>query len=227
MSQPSQSRVEDTHRFYVLLDRLQEATGGVRRLSECHGRLDWPDRGVYFFFEDGEKRSASGNGGRVVRVGTHALKHGSRTRLWSRLSQHRGTAQSHGGNHRGSIFRLLIGTALMERDQLSCGTWGAGSSAPAEIRKSERELESHVSRVIGQMSLTWLDIDDDPSPSSLRGYIERNSIALLSNFNAEAADSPSPDWLGRHCNRLRVKQAGLWNQNHVDEQYDPAFLDTF
>ena len=115
----------------------------------------------------------------------------------------------------------------MARDRLSCRTWGNGSSAPAEIRQSERELEAHVSRVIGQMSLTWLDVDDEPSPSSLRGYIERNSIALLSNFNAEAADPPSPDWLGGQCNRLRVKQSGLWNQNHVDERYDPSFLDTF
>ena len=31
----------------------------------------WPQRGVYFFMEDGEERSDSGSGLRIVRVGTH------------------------------------------------------------------------------------------------------------------------------------------------------------
>jgi hypothetical protein len=61
----------------------------------------------------------------------------------------------------------------------------------------------------------------------MRGKIERNTIALLSNFNKSPLDPPSPDWLGRHCNRDRdcVRASGLWNQNHVHESYDPEFLD--
>jgi hypothetical protein len=35
------------------------------------------------------------------------------------------------------------------------------------------------------MQLLWLEIDDEPSPASLRGFIERNAIALLSTY-AEA-----------------------------------------
>jgi hypothetical protein len=59
----------------------------------------------------------------------------------------------------------------------------------------------------------------------LRGKIERNAIALLSNFNNPPLDPPSLHWLGRHCDRDRVRDSGLWNQNHVDESYDPVFLD--
>jgi hypothetical protein len=29
----------------------------------------------------------------------------------------------------------------------------------------------------------------------------------------------------RHCDRDRVRASGLWKQNHIDESYDPAFLD--
>ena len=67
-----------------------------------------------------------------------------------------------------------------------------------------------------------------PAPDSLRGVIERNSIALLSNLNRPAIDEASSVWLGRVCDRgkARVMNSGLWNQNHVDEDYDPAFLDT-
>ncbi|SDL31941.1 hypothetical protein SAMN04488026_107811 [Aliiruegeria lutimaris] len=76
------------------------------------------------------------------------------------------------------------------------------------------------------MPFLWLEVNDEPGPDSLRGYIERNSIALLSNSGKAPLDPPSFDWLGRSCNRNRVRASGLWNQNHVEECYDPAFLDT-
>jgi hypothetical protein len=75
------------------------------------------------------------------------------------------------------------------------------------------------------MSVLWLAVDDDPGKASLRGDIERNSIALLSNYRKPRLDAASQNWLGHHCNRERVRESGLWNSNHVDEQYDPAFLD--
>ena len=83
-------RLADTIRFYELLDRLAMLVGGPRFLQSCHGKMDWPQRGVYFFYEGGESRSGTGDGQRVVRVGTHGLKIGSQSTLWSRLSQHRG-----------------------------------------------------------------------------------------------------------------------------------------
>jgi hypothetical protein len=106
-----------------------------------------------------------------------------------------------------------------------CPTWGIGSHAPAEIRVTEQTLERQVSEVIRAMPFVWLAIGDEPGPHSLRGYIERNSIALLSNFGKKPLDSPSAEWLGKYCSRERVQKSGLWNSNHVHEQYDPAFLD--
>ena len=86
--------------------------------------MDWPLRGIYFFMEEGERRTDTGTGLRIVRVGTHALKAGSRTTLWHRLSQHKGQEKSGGGNHRGSIFRLLVGSTLMKPGGMSCQSWG-------------------------------------------------------------------------------------------------------
>ena len=221
-----EARIHHLKRFYDLLADLEQQLGGARTLSQCDGRMSWPQRGVYFFREPGEDRSNTGSGSRVVRVGTHALKSGSSTKLWTRLSQHRGQARSGGGNHRGSIFRLIVGTALIERDGNEFPTWGKGSSAPREIRQGEVPLEQAVSKVIGAMPFLWLAITDEPGPDSLRGYVERNAIALLSNHCREPLDPPSSNWLGHSCDRDRVRGSGLWNQNHVDEQYDPSFLDT-
>lgn len=224
-SEPSAQRLADLRRFYALMDDLARRTGGPRLLSDCSGRLDWPPRGVYFFMEPGEVRRDSGEGPRIVRVGTHALKDGSRTTLWKRLAQHKGQ-RSGGGNHRGSIFRLLVGAALIADDPALCATWGQGNNAARDIRDAEREWESRVSAVIGQMPLLFLHIDDDAGPQSLRGTIERNAIALLSNSGKTPLDAASKDWLGTRCPRDRVRGSHLWNQNHVDEAYDPAFLDT-
>ena len=221
------SRISDLQNFYLLLGCLAERVGGARTLGACSGRLGLPRRGVYFFMEDGEVRSDSGSGPRIVRVGTHALTDGSGTKLWSRLSQHRGPTKSGGGNHRGSIFRLIVGTSVMARNGLNFPSWGRGNNAPADVRAGESALECEVSKVIRAMPFLWLAIDDEPSTESLRGYIERNSIALLSNFRKEPLDPPSAGWLGHSCNRERVRKSGLWNQNHVEEPYDPAFLGRF
>lgn len=205
---------------------LERSLGGAKTLAACSGRMNWPMRGVYFFQEANENRSDSGEGPRIVRVGTHALKPGSRSTLWKRLSQHKGQTKSGGGNHRGSIFRLIVGTALVERDGHDCPTWGQGNAAPRAVTQAEHFLERAVSKTIGEMPFFWLAIEGQPGPDSLRGYIERNAIALLSNFEKPPLDRPSPNWLGQWCDRERVRKSGLWNSNHVDENYDPAFLNT-
>jgi hypothetical protein len=218
-------RASDLRRLYRVLSAIEGQLGGTSKLSSCDGRMSWPKRGVYFLFEPGESRSDSGSGPRVVRVGTHALSATSSTTLWNRLSQHRGTANG-GGNHRGSVFRLLIGDALLHRSpEYSNETWGKGSSAPASVRAAESAIETLVSRYIGALPFIWLEVDDPPGPGSLRGFIERNAIALLSNYHRPPLDPPSAQWLGRFCSRERVSRSGLWNNNHVDEDHDPKFLD--
>ncbi len=217
------NRKSDLINFYQLLDSLSLKIGGQLLLSDCNSKIKLPSRGVYFFMEPTEMRIDTGSGLRVVRVGTHGLKLGSKSTLWQRLSQHKGTSTSGGGSHRGSIFRLLLGTTCTNKN-LECSTLGQGSTAKGDVRISEKPLEQEVSKIIRNMPFLYLDIDDVPSPDSLRGVIERNSIALLSNFQKSPIDPPSQDWRGLRCNREKVRLSGLWNQNHVDEVYDPAFL---
>ena len=215
-------RLEDLIRFYNSMNRLENKIGRRRWLADCKG-MKWPERGVYFFMEDGEQRTDSGQGLRIVRVGTHALTSSSKTTLWQRLSQHKGSEKSGGGNHRGSIFRLLVGTSLDGEHQYPA--WKEKSVQP-DIRVTELPLEQKVSRTIRAMPFLWLAINDFPDPSRGRGYIERNSIALLSNAGKEKIDAPSTGWLGHACTQHElVKKSGLWNQDHVNRSPEPGFLD--
>ncbi len=143
----NQNRCDDLERFYDLLDALAHRTHGLRLLGRCSGGDGWPARGVYFFFEEGERRTHCGSGLRV-------------------------------------------------------------------------------SEILRRMPVLHLAVDDAPSRHSARGEIERGAIALLSNVDKSPLDPPSQNWLGRHCQREKVRMSGLWNQNHVDETYNAAFLDS-
>jgi hypothetical protein len=229
------SRLANLIRFYDVLGELERRVGGNETLAEFGARAAWPERGIYFFYEPGETRHESGAGLRVVRVGTHALTSGSRSTLRQRLAQHRGLG-SGAGNHRSSIFRLLIGQSLLAQGSLApCLSWGLKSDPTAaagalgmeraSLLRAEEPVERAVSGRIRAMPFLWLGIGDEPGPESYRGIIERNAIALLSNFGRAPLDPPSSTWLGRSCNRLQVRDSGLWNQRHVEDAYDPAFLD--
>jgi len=156
------SRTDDLIRLYRILDKLEAQSGGKRFLAQLAPSKTWPRRGVYFFFEPGEIRTGSGHGQRLIRVGTHALGVGARSTLHQRLRQHAGRSSGLGGNHRGSIFRLLIGEALIARgDCPECPSWGVkgdiGKAAEmlttqrAELVAAEAPIETTVSEYLGRL----------------------------------------------------------------------------
>jgi len=223
------SRPDDIDRFYDLLGGLEERVGGTQCLDDCTGYMDWPERGIYVFFAPDERR-AEGPERRVTRIGTHAVSSGSGTTLWNRLRNHRGSLRGSypdGGNHRGSVFRERVGEALIEREGLDnrFPEWANGQSASSEIREQEHSHEQQVSEYIRRLPFLWVRVDDEPGPNSLRAYLERNSIALLSNYGRSSVDPRSPDWLGRESPCKKIRESGLWNINHVDEEYDSQFMD--
>jgi len=228
------NRQEDLDRFYGLLDDLEQRVGGTRKLKNCTGYMNWPDRGVYFFLEPGETHESTDQL-RVTRVGTHAVSAGSSTSLWDRLKQHYGTGSgssnhSHGGAHRGSVYRKRVGEAIIEKYDLHDDypdwdkRWSSIERERSEVRDEEYILERRVSSYIREQPFLWVNLDDEPSADSDRAYLEQNVIALLSNFDKQPIDSREDGWLGRYSQSREIGESGLWNVNHVDEQYDSRVL---
>lgn len=221
------SQAAETDDFYALLDDLAKRIGGVKRLSDAGLARQCPKAGLYFFLEEGEVRCPNGRP-RVVRVGTHALTATSKTTLWGRLRQHMGrTSGSNpgGGNHRGSIFRRHVGSALLNQrnNKHLLNSWMAPYPHPDQL-SAERELEVQVSHVIRAMPFLWLSVPTHSDGTSDRGLLERNLIALLSTL-AGGTDDASSTWLGRYASASKVRQSSLWNVNHVGDRFDPGTLE--
>jgi hypothetical protein len=66
------SRQEDIDEFYRTLATLERVVNGPERLGDCDGYMNWPDRGVYFFFSPDRRRDGADRL-RLTRVGTHAV----------------------------------------------------------------------------------------------------------------------------------------------------------
>lgn len=222
------TRTGDLDRFYELLNKLESQVGGKQKLKDCTGYMNWPDRGVYFFFANDEYRESEDQL-RLTRIGTHAVSSGSGTSMWNRLRTHRGAnsgTYEGGGNHRGSVFRKRVGEAIIVEDGLhgEYPEWGEGSSADRDLRLEELEMERRVSDYIRDLPFLWVAIDDEPGPDSDRAYIEQNAIALVSNYNKTPIDARDNSWIGRHSPSQEIQESGLWNVNHVEERYNPEFL---
>jgi hypothetical protein len=204
-------REQQIERFYELIGQLP-----VRYLKDLK-KEDLPEKGVYFFYEEGEKRADS-NQKRVVRVGTHAVQEKSKATLYERLRQHSGPNNGH-GRHRMSVQRELIGFSIRnKKDIREYCEWGIrNEKSNKNILHKEKELELEVTEYILNMPFSVLEVNGESSKNNLRAYIESNSIKLLSNYNRIAIDPPSENWLGFYCGNDKVIRSGLWNRKEIGE----------
>ena len=137
-----------------MLDELEENIGEHRRLRDCHGRMDWHKRGVYFFFKSGETRTVKPSSSRVVRVGAS-------TRLWEKIRDHRRTLKPYGGYHCSSIFRLLIRDATCQRNpELILKSLEQEEPVSPEARKLKCPHETRVGEYLADMTLLLFSMPD-------------------------------------------------------------------
>jgi hypothetical protein len=213
-----QRRRERLGALYSLLENISLYVGLHTLPEAVAGPL--PAQGVYFFFDPHEATSYSKKLPRLVRIGTHAVSAGSKATLRNRLRTHLGTKDG-SGNHRGSVFRLHVGQALIARDELRhrFPSWGKGQSAKRETIEQEGPLEKQVSSYLAKLMVVYIPIPGLAAKDSMRATIERHLIALFTE-NWAMIEPLSDEWLGRWSNRPQISRSGLWNVRCVGEAAD-------
>jgi hypothetical protein len=232
------SRPDPLRQLYSALATLKDQIDGPYYLDECTGSMDFPDRGVYFFFAPGSDLAhSSSSTWHLTRIGTVGVADGSSASLWGRLRQHRGNTRGEyagGGNARGSVFRKHVGRAIIERDGLhdQYPHWGVPHAEGLDIdtdalREQEHPLEERVSAYIRSLPFLYLDVEDQPGPDSDRAAIEMNAIALTSHYRRQMETPyPKPSWLGRHSPKPEIYRTALWNIEHVSALFSQAIHET-
>ncbi|WP_374633667.1 DUF6884 domain-containing protein [Ferrovibrio sp.] len=220
-AQRMSTRIHDLRLFYSWIQD-QRSKGSVFQFRNLATQLT-PKRGVYVFLDPREPNFLA-TGPRIVRIGTHAVSLGSKATLRGRLRNHFGTANG-SGNHRGSIFRLHVGRAMLEAtgDRPNLLSWGEGQQASADIQALEKNHELAVSSYLQDLEALLINVDDEPHKDSLRARVEAQLIALCSE-SMQPIDCPTDSWLGLKSPAEAIRRSGLWNIRGVGGQYVPGGL---
>ena len=206
MSNPS----DNLNAFYNhMLDCIK--IYGLFTLKDADGRHPWPKQGVYFFFDPSEPIPMPGLPGRIVRIGSHGVASNTNSTLWGRLKQHRGSQKSGGGNHRGSVFRWHIGSAIKGMPV----SWLDRKASTHEVGHLEHNHECLVSDYIRQLPFTVIEIPGIPRKDCQRAIFESECISYLSWAGHNGLIKSGDKWLGHQAANDKVKQSGLWNVKDI------------
>jgi len=168
----------------------------------CEPTKDLPQKGIYFFYEQGEICSHTDKP-RIVRVGIHGQKATLRTRL----------RQHYRLNREGSVFRKHLGTALLKKkgtpdDEII--EWKDGRKSPRW--NNFKATEDEVDRILpSRFFFKVVAVEDGEE----RKKPEEKLIASLA---ACPQCRPSKGWLGQYAWSEKIRKSGLWNSNHVDSE---------
>ena len=165
-----------------------------------------PENGVYLLFEEGER----GHGGdRIVRIGTHTGQY----QLRSRLAEHFLIP-----NKDRSIFRKNVGRALLNRtDDAFLAQWELDLTSRKSRERHhgdvdperQRQLEGEVTGRI-QQSFSFVTIP--VAEKEARLALEK---ALIATVAACSECQASREWLGRFSPKPKIRDSGLWQEQHL------------
>ena len=165
-----------------------------------------PENGIYIIFEKGETFEGLD---RVVRVGTHT----GDNQLPSRLYQHFTDE-----NKDRSIFRKNIGRCFLNLKKSSYAEiWELDFTTKVQREKKahrrdepfERRLEKRITSYIQEnLSFVLVEVKTKSKRLNLESRII-STISLCSNCK------PSPNWLGLHSPKVRIRESGLWQVNEL------------
>lgn len=189
--------------------RVHELFRTRERYEFPYAEVELPENGIYALFEEGE---TGHDGGRIVRFGGHR----GDDQLPGRLREHFVVE-----NKDRSIFRKNIGRALLNReDDPFLDDWDL-DLIPREAREKHGDridfdkqacVEGRVTNQIQtNFSFSVVGIPE----AGARAQVEPMLIATVSLCRE---CGPSDGWLGRWSPKRKIREGGLWQEQHVHRQ---------
>lgn len=188
-------------------------------------RLEWlPKSGIYFFYEKGEIWGHGGVKPRIVRIGTHSGEGNFR----SRIGEHFLLDESRMNFDKDkpkpsdrSIFRKNIGRALLNRNgDPYLQVWEKDFTPRrnkelfSHLRDIEKEkaVEAEITRILREnFTFRFITLEN---PSEVR-RIKELERALIGTVAGCGLCRPSDQWLGRHSPKQKIRESGLWLEQHL------------
>jgi hypothetical protein len=182
-----------------------------------------PRNGIYFFYEAGEIWGHGGDRPRIVRVGTH--REGN---FPSRMADHyvinprrMVVSRDQPAPKDRSIFRKNIGRALLHRDGDPYeALWNIDFTTRAsrevnghrrDIEKEQR-IEDHVTRILREeFAFRWIELDGQERRMGPEGL----EAVLIGTLAKCGECHGSLGWLGRFSPKPKIRQSGLWLEQHL------------
>ena len=186
--------------------RLHEHFHQHKRFCFPYEGNELPLNGICILYEKEE----TGHGGdRIVRVGSHT----GVNKLRSRIKEH-----FMNPNKDRSIFRKNIGRCFLNKNNDPyLKIWELALTKRADKEKyqhlidveHQKDLEQKISQYIQQnFSFSVIQIED----KNKRLNLESKLISTVSLCNE---CKPSPNWLGLHSPKEKIRESGLWQVNHL------------
>ena len=185
---------------------LHQLFNGLERFRFPYDPDRIPRDGVYVLFERGERAHDTD---RIVRIGAHDGEH----RLAKRLLEHFVTE-----NKDRSIFRKNIGRAILNRDGDPFLKYWEVDLTPKKNRRQyqglidrekQKDTERRVTAYIqDNLSFVVVRVTD----RARRKTLESRLIATVSLCGA---CGPSREWLGLHSPKPKIRESGLWQEQHL------------
>jgi len=205
---------------------LHENLEGRPLIRYSHNFEDLPENGIYFFYEKGESWGHDDSEKqRIVRVGTH--RNGN---FRSRISQHfllkepeiKLKVDQLAPKDR-SIFRKNLGRALLSMNKSSyLSTWEIDFTSRyakdnfTHLRDIdfESKIENEISVFLREnFSFKFIKVESQSERIGSTG-LESSLIGTLSHCRVCLS---SPNWLGRYSPVKKIRESGLWQVQHLND----------
>lgn len=168
-----------------------------------------PNNGIYLLFEKGE----IGHGGkRIVRIGTHT----GNDQLKSRIQQHFLNEVKD-----RSIFRKNVGRALLNRsNDPFLAQWDLDLTTREAKQKYSLIVDTDKQQKVEQQVTSYMRshfsfVVFEVKSKQLRLDWESKIISTISLCQDCCA---SPNWLGLHSPKEKIRESGLWLVNELYKQ---------